>query len=244
MTIARLLLLIAAFQIEVRVRASAVDEALWRPAGCESRAGDCVVQAGSARLGLGPTAARIDAAPGATLERKTTDWKLLTGVVRSRGAAVHTIYGELRAGDDREAWILAEDADRVTVRAVRGSAEFRGRDGAVLEIPEGFEIWVGALDRGGETLHGVPAEIPVADHLRRWAGMDRLTKEALKAQAAELRVLWRDRQLTGSALYDEVAKRRLAGEAEAERLEAARRKAVRDRRAEDRRLLFRTAFEK
>lgn len=241
MKFARLLLLFAAFQLEIRVRAGA--DALWEPSGCAKSKTECHVQAGADALKVKIGEGQLDAAPGSILERKTGEWKVMTGSARVHDAAVATIYGKLEKNEG-EAWIVAEAADRVVVRAVEGSAHFRGRDGKVLEIPEGLELWIGSLDMNGESSHGVPAEISVEDHLRHWARLDSLSKDQLKANVAELRERWKGRELVASELYGEVSKRRLASVAAAEEAERKRKSDARAARDGDRRRLFSTAFEK
>ena len=52
MKLARVLLLLAAFQLEVRVRASSATESLWQPEGCAKTNAECHVQAGTVALRL------------------------------------------------------------------------------------------------------------------------------------------------------------------------------------------------
>lgn len=134
MKFARVLLLLAAFQMEIRVRAGSVSEPLWRPAGCAGEKSDCNAEVGSKKLQIKTGEGHFDASAGALLERKSELWKILRGTVRVKNADVATIYGRLQASEG-EFWILA-GKDRVTVRAAEGSARFATRDGRVLEIPE------------------------------------------------------------------------------------------------------------
>lgn len=240
---ARLLLLLAAFQLEVRVRANSDAEPLWHPEGCAKSKTECHVQVGTLSLPLPSVEGRIDAAADSIFEGKRGAWKILKGAVRVRETELETVYGRLEKGA-HEAWILAEANDRVVVRAVDGVLHFKTRDDRVLEVPEGLELWIGSVDGNGRSLHGVPTEIPVSDHLRRWARMDRLSPSKLKELTVDLRERWKGRELVASALYDQVAKRRLASVAEAERAEAKKREDAKQERDHYRRMLHRTAFEK
>lgn len=243
MKFARALLLLVAFQAEIRVKAVGLQETLWKPPGCSGQSVDCHAEVGSKKLEIKSEDGIFAFAAGALIERKNKQWKLLRGAVRTSGAAISTVYGAISKYDG-EAWVLAEDDERIVVRAVSGSVQFTTRSGQDLEIPQGFEVWIGGLDAQGRNVHGVPAMIPVEDHLHRWVAMDSLSKDDLKHKVSGLRELWKNREEIAAELYGRVSRRNLASVAEKEARQAEKARAARAQRDEYRRLLHRTAFEK
>lgn len=231
-------LVLAAFQMEVRVKAH--PESLSWPEGCLTGTGECSVKTGTATLELKSGKGRLTFAAGALVDRKGSAWKLMRGIARATNADLVSVYGTLSPSE--EAWLVDEGRDRLTVRAVEGAARFVLRDGRELEIPEGFEVWVGPLNADARNIHGVPAPIPVEDHLKKISTMDRPSEEQLRARVKALKTRWKDRHETASVLYDDISKRRLASVEEEARKEKARRDAIEEGKRRNRQMLYDRAF--
>lgn len=236
----RVFLVLAAFQMEVRVKAHMSPESLSEPEGCLSGTGECHVKTGTAVLQLKRGGGVLTVASGTILERKDETWKLLQGALRAKNADAVSVYGVLKPSS--EAWLIDDGSGRLTVRAVAGASRFVLRDGREIEVPEGFEVWIGGLGAGKRNLHGVPSPIPVEDHLKRLAAMDRLSGDDLRAEMKALKTRWQDRHEAAAALYDGIAKRGLASAEESERKERARRQAQDDEKKKYRQMLYDRAF--
>ena len=130
------------------------------------------------------------------------------------------------------------------MRAIDEDLKVKMKDQKILDVPAGFEVWVGRLETNGASQHGLPKQISIADHLIRWAHLEPGEKETQIERANRLKALWKDRAEMGAELYTQVIDRQLASEQEVLRKEQQRKEALRRQRAAERQLLFSTAFEK
>lgn len=234
-----------AFQVEIHVKASSPSDegVLFRPESCLRGKEDCEVKVGADSFVLPGERGELKAAPAALLSRFEGHWKLMRGVVRVREREIDFAFGKILKGS-QEVWILDTGGDQVTLRAVAGPSEILLKDGRQVEIPQGFEIWVGSISSDGKNSYGVPTEIHIVDHLQRWAKMDHLNREKLEEGMKELSALWKDRPQIASHLYQSVIDRQIASVQEEQRVLAKRRKSQEMEQESYRRLLRQTAFEK
>ncbi len=239
----RLFLMLLAFQTQVRVRADSVHSlTFWDPPSCRESKEDCRVQAGAAKLSLPVGRGQLDVARDSLLERKEGHWKLLKGTARLKKGRLECIDGSVETNG--EAWILDEGGEQVVVRAIDEDLKVKMKDQKILDVPAGFEVWVGRLETNGASEHGLPKQISIADQLIRWAHLEPGEKETQIERANRLKALWKDRAEMGAELYTQVIDRQLASEQEVLRKEQQRKEALRRQRAAERQLLFSTAFEK
>ncbi|MBX3040235.1 MAG: hypothetical protein KF789_05935 [Bdellovibrionaceae bacterium] len=242
----KILVFLLAFQINVKVRANFMDQPMGEPAQCwQKQEGSCSVQAGKKPLVLKTEILEMWAEGDSFLERESTGWKLLKGSVRGQNekpASLGFPFGEVKS-ESGEFWII-DSGSRFLIRAVSESLRIHTKDGRILELPEGLEVWVGPQSLQGSFTHGVPALIPVDDHLRRWNQLNDLSKEEFIRQAQLLKMKWKDRQVVASALYEKVAERHIASAAEEEATVRRRQEKENAQRERFRKLLYHKAFER
>lgn len=247
MMVFRWLMFLAAFQMEMRVRAGGPVGPIGTPEKCwTTQEGSCSVQAGSASLHLKNSEIDLWGGGESLFSREGKNWRFLKGNVRAtvpHQAELNFPYGKVKTADG-EFWIVEDDENRFVVRAVRGAATVVTRDGRNLEIPEGLELWVGPLSSNGISTYGVPSLIPVEDHLRLWSELKDLPKDKFVLEARELRERWKGRQSVAAVLYDRVAQRHLASVEEQKRLNGEKAKAKAEEREKFRKLLYERAFQR
>lgn len=242
----KVLVFLLAFQIDVRVRANFMDQPLGEPASCwKTQEGPCSVQAGKKPLVLKSENLELWAEGDSFFERDGGEWKLLKGAVRGRterAASLRFPFGEVKS-QGGEFWIIESEA-KFVIRSVSQGVHIQTKDGRLLELPEGLELWVGPQDRLGAFTHGVPSLIPIEDHLRRWSRLNDLSKEEFTHQAQLLNSKWKNRQAIASALYEKVAERHLASIEEEQAASRRRQEKENAQRERFRKLLYHKAFER
>lgn len=243
----RWLMFLAAFQMEMRVRAGVPVEPIGHPEKCwTTQVGPCSVQAGTGSLHLKNSALDLWGGGESLFTREADDWRFLKGNVRAtalKEAELSFPYGKVKSKEG-EFWIVEDSGNRFVIRATRGSAYVVTRDGRELEIPEGLELWVGPVSSVGTSTYGVPSLIPVEEHLRLWSQLKDLPKEKFIQSARELRERWKGRQEVASVLYDKVAQRHLASVEEQKKLDEERARAKAAERDKFRKMLYQRAFER
>lgn len=245
--ILRGLLFLLAFQMNIRVRASGPAPLLAVPPGCLRQQLACSVDVGARPWHWSVPEMKLDAVGGSVLQRNDGQWNLVKGTLRVRSleetVTLRSLHGVMSIAAGSEAWLVTAE-DKITFRAVRGTLRLAVRDGSHIDVPEGLEIWIGAINVRGENMHGVPEPISLLEHSRLLARLHVGSKEALKTEIAETKERWKERHLIAAEIYDRVAERHLASVAETERRQRAQAAQVQAERQRMKQLLFHKVFER
>lgn len=217
----RLALFAMAFQLEVRVNASIQD----------SQDTVALVQGATARVQL---------LPSTLFEKKSPEiGRLVQGTLRAvcnDAWTLQTVFGEATLTEG-EFWALTRSGE-ILFRAVRGDLRLRLRDGGSLDLPEGFQAWIGGIGADGKSLHGVPEPIPVREHLALWSRVHDGDKESFRKDVLALKERWKTQTERAAQLYEKVVLRHVAS-AEAREAEELRARRERQRRQNEIRDLYR-----
>lgn len=238
------LLFILAFQVEVRVRASAA-EILEQPSACFKTPETCAIQVLSPGFHVVDKNKKLHAAAGATVMRLSDDqWRLIKGNlwVEKGTLQVQTPYADLQAKRGQY-WVLTQN-DRIVVRNMDSDLVVTLRDGKTVQVPEGFEFWVAGVDSDGKTDYGMIRPIDMKAHLPLWNSLYTGDKESFKKQVQGYREFWGDLTAKSSAIYKEIINREIAADDAAQKaLELKeKRKADELRRMKD--LYWKRSFER
>jgi len=230
--------------LEVRVRAS--NPPLQKPANCySSELGPCVFSSGNKILRLQNETLVLNLKENTTLERLgQKNFEFMNGTVwvqNEEPFQVQTLYGAIQS-DKGEFWLIEKDS-KVYVRSIIGTLKI-SLNSKNLEIPEGFQIWISGKDRGGKNIHGLPEVIPMEKHLKLWSELFTGTREEFKSKISMLKNLYKDNNNESSELYQKIADRHLASQAEQKRAEETAAERRRAYLQEIRRLYFEKVFER
>lgn len=211
----KLFLFVLAFQMEVRVRASA--EIMQQPTQClAEKAVSCAIQATHEGFHYQQYGLKVHAVKGSTLIRQSLkSWRLVRGalwVEKGSNFEVETVYGNI-TGQQGQFWVL-DQSKRVLIRNVDADLKITLRDGKVLELPQGFEFWISGLNTEGKSLYGMLQPVDLKDHLSLWSSLYQGSKADFVDAVAHLKYNWGDMAEKSSALYKSVVMRGIASEEE------------------------------
>ncbi|MFS4460013.1 hypothetical protein [Bdellovibrio sp. HCB2-146] len=237
-------LFLAAFQMEVRVRASG--DLLQQPEACLQTKGSCVVQAPATEFVFQREGLSLRAPPQATLERKSEkEWRLIQGSVwveKGHKVSVETVFAEVRSRDG-EFWVLEKEG-RFWIRNISADLTVHLRDGKELPLPAGFEFWVSGINTKAQNEFGVLQPISLKNHLKDWAQLYPGTSEQFKKDVQELKENWKSLASKSGDIYQQVTNRRLASIAEAKRQEQIRKDNALAEQKRVKELYFHKVFER
>lgn len=235
-----------AFQADIRVKAYDANQPIGDPEHCWMRTeGLCSVQAGRKPLVLRSKELELWSEGESLFRRDETQWSLVKGSVRVRSdseAQIKFPYGRLRTKGG-EFWSI-EMESKFLVRAIKHDVEIDLMDGRLLSLPEGLEIWVGGVGSSGGIAHGVPALIPIEDHLRRWSSLKDISVDRFITETRQLKDRWKHRKEISSSIYRQVAERHLASFEQRQSEEHSRKENAKRERERFRKLLHQRAFER
>lgn len=160
------------------------------------------------------------------LSQKTTEWKVGTA----------TIQGQLG-----EYWLF-ENHGKIWVRSILGSCEARFGNQKV-QIPEGFELWLGGTDSEGHKVYSVPQVFSISDHLKNWSRLKHEPKKDFLERVENLKMIYKNNVELSSQIYKEVALRHLASEEKRKAMEENKRKEKILEQERLRRTYFQKVFE-
>ena len=121
---------------------------------------------------------------------------------------VKTVYGEVRSGGG-EFWLLRDDKG-VRIRNVNSRIELKFRDGKEMELPEGFEVWLGGVNEKGQSTFGMIEPLRMQEHIVLWGSLFQGSSSDFKAQVQNLKNSQKDVQVYSAHVYESVAKRHIA----------------------------------
>ncbi|WP_413294037.1 hypothetical protein ACLSU7_02795 [Bdellovibrio sp. HCB185ZH] len=240
----QILLFVMAFQMEVRVRASA--DTLQQPTGCLKSADSCAIHVLNSPFHLKQEELELHSAEGSTLMRLSQDqWRLVKGVLWVEEApqvAVETPYATAKAAHGQY-WLI-DRGDKLVIRNINADLTVVLRDGKKLEVPGGFEFWVSGINSKGKNEYAMIQTVDMKDHLVLWNKLFKGTKEQFKTEVTELRENWKDLAERGGSLYEKIALRQIASIQESQRIEAEKKRQAQAERQKTRELMYKRAFDR
>ncbi len=189
------------FALDVRVRASS--DFLERPAGCLKKPSACAIQTkssafhfllGEDEFHLGPSSL--------VLRHSRSHLEFIHGTLWAQNyekMQVATIFGDVKAASG-PFWVLG-DKDKIWIRNINAELSLHLRDGRNIEVPIGFQIWLGGVDEKGRSTIGIPEMIPVEEHIRVWSYLFPGTKEEFKKEVVQVKWTWGSLSERSSQLY-------------------------------------------
>lgn len=231
MRVARWVLFLLCFQLEISVRAeSSVVAAAEQTV---------VVTSAFETMFVLPHGLLDQTAEG---QRRVIAGTVFVRAAKEAQATLVSFYGFLKTSG--EMTVLAkEKSDRILVRAIKETVVIGLRDGRTLSLAEGMQIEIGAVTSAGTNYHGLPTTIEIADHLRVLALLPGAGRESMKAESIELKARWKNAAASAGELYQAVIARHVASVREADDVKKRQQQVEEAKRAEFRRLLMKKAFE-
>jgi hypothetical protein len=240
----QVLIFVLAFQVEVRVRASA--DTLQQPTACLKSAESCALHVVGPAFHLKQEELELHATEGSTLMRLSHhQWRLMKGVLWVEEAPqvlVETPYVTAKATHGQY-WLI-DRGDRMIVRNINADLNVELRDGKKLEVPAGFEFWVSGINSKGKNEYGMIQTVDMKDHLVLWNKLFKGSKEQFKKEVAELRENWSDLGERGGSLYEKIALRQIASIEDGRRKEAEKLRQAQAERQKTRELMYKRAFDR
>ncbi len=191
--------------------------------------------------GLSARAVEILKSPDALL------WKqdLLQGSVWVRNAKKYTLntpYGSVQA--NRGDFYIHYEPQKVTVVNNLGRLQVHLKDGRIVEVPPGFEMWFSEIQEDKKNRMGVIRPVNTQEYIvnlgKIWTG----SLASFKKEMLEMEESWGDRTRLASRYYKSLVEREIASvEKEKQEQDEIKRK-EQERREANRRLLFHKAFER
>lgn len=228
--IAHLLLFLAAFQLEVRVRASESNNVTY-PENCLGKTVPCSFKATTDKWSFESGNIKMRAGAESVLtaeDLKSKEWRLVSGTLWVQNAPsvkIKTTSAEAE-GSSGQYWVFAEGSDRVVFRNITSKLIVTFKDQTKMEIPRGFQVWVGSVNSQAKTEHGMVEPIDLKQHLKAWYELYPGTKSQFVSEVQDLKDQWADLIEQSGDIYKKVAERKLAAldEKKRQQLEIQRQK--------------------
>jgi hypothetical protein len=238
----RVAVFILAFQMEVRVRASA--DLMQEPQGCLStKETSCFIKAATQSGGLKLKKGAVYLKQSSIVERKSQQtWTFVQGTAwfHSGGGTVRSLYGDL-SWTEGDFWIKEEE-NRILIRNVSADLTLELRDGRKLQPPSGFEFWLAGVDFDSKSKFGMIRPIEVAGFIKDWAELYPGTPKEFKKEVESLKQDWESLPEISSAIYQDEANRQIATAEAKEEAEKSRQKALQDERERMKALFYHRTF--
>lgn len=236
----RLLIFLMAFQLEVRVRAA---ESLSSPENCFGHSVPCSFKISEDRWNFETGKVKLHAGAGSVLEQvsKANEWRLIDGALWVESAIpalkVQIPTANIEGGGGQY-WVLRQEG-RFLVRNISAMVTVNFKDQTRLEVPKGFEVWVGAVNSKAQVEHGMVEPVDLKDHLKQWYTLYPGTRRQFKSEVQDLKDQWIDLVERSGDLYKSVIERKMASldEQKRQHLEA-------EKKREQERLRLRREYEK
>lgn len=199
--------------MEVRVKASA-NQIIQEPSFCIEKKKVCAIKAQGTAFHLNQNQTKWHLSNNSSVVRQDKqNIKFVEGslwIEKSNSEfKVTTVFADVVSEDGGGFWVYEKNG-KIWVRNMDGIVKLNLRGGVALEVPEGFEIWIGAVDHNGVTSHGVVQAINMneigKDLLKIYSGSKHEFIEAL----TYYRDRWGDLNQRSTVLYKDVVVRELA----------------------------------
>lgn len=206
-----LFLFLAAFQMEVRVRAS--EASLSFPENCLGKVSPCSFKVMTDKWSYeaGNVKFRAPIATILTENSAEKEWNLVAGTLWVQNAPsikIKTISAEAE-GSSGQYWVFSEKG-RFVFRNITAKLILTFKDHTKMEIPRGFEVWVGDVDSEAKVEHGMIAAVDLKRHLKSWYALYPGDRQQFVSEVQDLKDQWADLVEQGGDIYKKVAERKLA----------------------------------
>ncbi len=196
------------FALDVRVRAS--NDLRERPVGCLKETHSCALQTKKSVFHFKNASSEFHMGPSTLVLRHSLEkQEFISGTLwneKYSKMSVETIFADVKSAAG-PFWVLG-DKDKIWVRNVNADISLHLRDGRKLELPIGFQVWIGGLDENGKSTFGIPEMIPVEKHIRAWSYLFTGTKEEFKQEVDQVKWTWGSLPERSSQLYLNMARYR------------------------------------
>ena len=206
-----LVLFLLAFQMEVRVRAS--EGAISYPENCLGRVSPCSLRISTDKWSFDAGNVHLRATANTILieSEKAKEWKLVEGTLWVENAPslkVKTVSAEAE-GSSGQYWVFAQK-DRIVFRNISAKLVVTLKDHSKLDVPRGFEIWVGPVNSEAQVEHGMVEPVDLKSHLKAWYELYPGTKSQFVSEVQDLKDQWADLTEQSGDIYKKVVERKLA----------------------------------
>lgn len=243
--IAAVFLFFMAFQMEIRVRASG--GLLEKPESCiQKKINNCAIHVVGAAFHKTNSEFKIHGAEGSTLMRiQEKEWRLISGalwVEKAEDFDVQTPYAMIH-GYSGEFWVI-QKKDKIFIRNIDAAISVSLTDGRKVELPVGFEFWVGRINSDGLTEFGMIQPIDFKDHLVLWNALYTGSKSKFLKDVKALKEKSAESIEAGARIYQIATERKLAAEAEEEVRKVEIKNQETSKKAQVRRYFYKRTFER
>lgn len=211
--IAHLLIFLAAFQMEVRVRAS--ESELTYPDNCLGKFVPCSFKVTTDKWSFEAGNVKLLAAADTILtseDEKSKEWKLLEGklwVKNGPSVKVRTLSAEAE-GSSGQYWIFAGKDGKTLFRNINSKLVLSFKDQSKMEVPKGFQVWVGSVNSEAKVERGMVEPVDLKDHLKSWYSLYSGSREQFVSEVQDLKDQWADLVEQSGDIYKKVVERKLA----------------------------------
>ncbi len=154
--------------------------------------------------------------------------------------SLQTPYGEINSfnGD----FFVRYEGKRVTVVNHAGELKITLRDGSVIQVPPGFEIWFSEIKKDMKNMMGFIKPVELRDHVPALAKLWNENPEIFKAELLKIQSRWGDRATIAANYYKGLAQRKIASfQKEEGRIQSLNQREI-NRREANRKLMFERTF--
>ena len=153
---------------------------------------------------------------------------------------VKTISAEAE-GSSGQYWVFVEK-NRTVFRNVSAKLVVTFKDQTKMEIPRGFEIWVGNVNSEARVEHGMVEPIDLKRHLKSWHSLYPGTRQQFVSEVQDLKDQWADLVEQSGDIYKKVAERKLAALDDEKRHQLEIQKQKEEERRQVRETFYRRVF--
>ncbi len=154
--------------------------------------------------------------------------------------SLQTPYGEINSshGD----FFVHYENKRVTAVNHFGELKITLRDGNIIHVPPGFEIWFSEIGQDKKNIMGFMRPVDLREHVPALAKLWNKDPKAFKAELLNLQSRWGDRATIAASYYKGLAQRKIASiEKEEGRIQSLKQREI-NRREANRKLMFERTF--
>ncbi|MBC7371458.1 MAG: hypothetical protein H7326_07835 [Bdellovibrionaceae bacterium] len=204
-------LFIAAFQMEVRVRAEGPSVSV--PDNCVGRSFPCSFKVDSDKWSYEASGVKLHATAKSMLTEveKGREWNLIEGTLWLENAPsvkIKTFASEAE-GSSGQYWVLVEK-NRVVYRNISSKLILTFKDQSKIEVPKGFEVWVGGVNSEAAVEHGMVEPIDLKQHLKSWYQLYPGKRSQFISEVQDLKDQWADLIEKSGDMYKRIAERKMA----------------------------------
>lgn len=241
----RVFIFLLAFQIEVRVKASAPPVESQKPPVAESslvqnpehcwenKEKNCQIKALRKPFHLNTAQLELHISSSSVMEKiSARQWKFIEGtawIEKANKISFETLYGATRSTHG-EYWLISQ-GERILIKNISSDVEVTLRDGRSVKPPAGFQMWIAGINSKAQSEYGMIEPIDLKKHLLSWYPLYPGSREEFAKLAGDLRHNWGSIVDTSSAIYKEITLRKIASiDAEKNAVLARQRRAEEERR--------------